>query len=204
MYNILIFGDSIAAGRKVKKESSWAGRLTEFFDEKDKDFTLVHNLSVPGHSTTEVVERFHIEAKARCEKVYPDDHCSIIFAAGINDIKSIGSKNNLSTDKKEFKSNLKTLIKNSKKYTDHIAFIGLTPVNEQKAAPIGDTYFLNKNIKKYNKIIKDVCKENDIKFLEISRRWLETNYLRLLADDGVHPNKKGHQKIFEATKKFFK
>ncbi|GBD34625.1 hypothetical protein HRbin35_00361 [bacterium HR35] len=89
MYNILIFDDSIAAGRRVNKAKSWPFLLAQFFDEKDKDFTLIHNLSIPGNTINDVLERFQVEAKARCRKIYPNDHSSIIFAIGLNDTKGI-------------------------------------------------------------------------------------------------------------------
>jgi lysophospholipase L1-like esterase len=68
MYNILIFGDSIAAGRKVEKIKSWPLLLSQLLDIKDKDFTLVHNLSIPGETSSGVIKRFPIEAEARCKK----------------------------------------------------------------------------------------------------------------------------------------
>lgn len=94
MYNILIFGDSIAAGRRVEKMKSWPSLLTQFLDKKDKDFTLVHNLSIPGDSTNEVIKRFPVEAEVRCRKKYSGDHSSIIFAVGLNDTKCFASRDN--------------------------------------------------------------------------------------------------------------
>lgn len=203
MYNILIFGDSIAAGRKVDKIKSWPSLLTQFLDNKDRDFTLVHNLSIPGELTNEVIKRFPIETEARCRKIYPDDHSSIIFAVGINDTKCIGSINNPITNVKNFKSNIKLLIKHVSDYTDHVIFIGLTPVDERKTAPLDDVYFLNEKIEMYEKIIGEECKKGDILFLSITEEWLKSDYLKLLSEDGIHPNKKGHQKIFEKIKPLF-
>lgn len=203
MYNILIFGDSIAAGRKVNKIDSWPFLLVQFLDKKDRDFTLVHNLGISGDSSKEVVERFSVEAESRCKRIYSNDRCSIIFAIGINDAKRVGFKNRCFTSKEKFRNNVNLLIKNAKKYTHHIIFVGLTPVDEQKTMILGNVYFFNKDIEVYEKIIGEECKKRNIIFVSIFEEWLKLDYLGLLSDDGIHPNKRGHQKIFKKIKPFF-
>ncbi|MDE1919092.1 MAG: SGNH/GDSL hydrolase family protein [Patescibacteria group bacterium] len=203
MHNILIFGDSIAAGRKVEKIRSWPLLLSQYIDREDKDFTLVHNLSIPGETTNEIVKRFPTEAEARCKRIYPNDHSSIIFAAGINDTKSVKVRDDSITNTEDFKNNIELLIENARKCTDHIIFVGLTPVDEGKTIPAGDAYFLNEQIKSYEKIIDRICKENKIGLLSIIDEWLTIDYIRLLSDDGIHPNEMGHQRIFEKIRPFF-
>lgn len=96
------------------------------------------------------------------------------------------------------------LIKKAKKYTDHIVFIGLTPVDELKTAPLDNVYFFNKKIRAYEKIIAEECKRRKaVSFLSIIEEWLKFNYLRLLSEDGIHPNEEGHQKIFEKISSLF-
>jgi acyl-CoA thioesterase-1 len=203
MYNILIFGDSISAGRRVDKIKSWPSLLSQTLDIKDKDFTLVHNLSIPGESTNEVIRRFPVEAKARCKKIYLDDRTSIIFAVGINDAKCINSKDNPATKPEDFRKNISFLTKNAKEYTNHIIFVGLTLVDEQKTAPIDNIYFLNDKIKAYNEIVNEECQKGGITFLNITEEWSGFDYRNLLSNDGIHPNDKGHQKIFEKIKPLF-
>ncbi|OGX08734.1 MAG: hypothetical protein A2Z88_04965 [Omnitrophica WOR_2 bacterium GWA2_47_8] len=203
MYNILIFGDSIAAGRKVDKIKSWPFFLTQFLDTKDKDFTLVHNLSIPGESTGGVIKRFPIETEARCKKIYPNDRASIIFAIGLNDTQCINSGDNPATRLEDFRKNIVLLLEGARKYANHIIFVGLTPVNERKTAPINNVYFLNDKIKTYNEVINKECQKGNITFLNITEEWSGFDYLNLLSDDGIHPNEKGHQKIFEKIKPLF-
>lgn len=203
MYNILIFGDSIAAGRRVEKIKSWPSLLAQLLDAKDKDFTLVHNLSIPGESTNEVIKRFPTEAETRCKKNYPDDRSSIIFAIGINDTKSIDSRDNPVTRLEDFRKNIVFLLESALKHTKHIIFVGPTLVDEQKTAPMDNVYFLNDKVKKYNEVIKEECKKRDVTFLDVAKEWLDSDYINLLSDDGIHPNEKGHQKIFERIKSLF-
>jgi lysophospholipase L1-like esterase len=76
-------------------------------------------------------------------------------------------------------------------------------VDEQKTAPMDNIYFLNNKIKTYNEIINNECQKRNIIFLNITEEWSGLNYLNLLSDDGIHPNAKGHRKIFEKIKPLF-
>ncbi|MFQ6056666.1 MAG: SGNH/GDSL hydrolase family protein [Methanosarcinales archaeon] len=61
--------------------------------------------------------------------------------------------------------------------------------------------YKNESIQKYNEIIKSVCKENNVYFVEIFDQMMKLSYKKLL-EDGLHPNSDGHQKIFEIIKDF--
>ncbi len=64
-----------------------------------------------------------------------------------------------------------------------------------------DKSYKNENIEKYNGIIKSICKDKNIYFIEIFEKWVVSNYKNLL-EDGLHPNSDGHQKIFDIVKDF--
>ena len=58
-------------------------------------------------------------------------------------------------------------------------------------------------MKKYDNVIKSVCAEKNILFLDIFGEWIKIDYKKLLdKKDGLHPNSAGHQKIFETVKDF--
>lgn len=85
-----------------------------------------------------------------------------------------------------------------------IIFIGLIPVDEKKTLPIPwgtDVNYKNEYVSKYNEIIKSVCQENNIQFIEMFEEFMKLDYKKLL-EDGLHPNSEGHQKIFEIVKDF--
>ncbi len=67
-----------------------------------------------------------------------------------------------------------------------------------KTMPVSwiDLFYTNENIKKYNKITEEVCRENNIPILDIGPLNIEDFY------DGLHPNAEGHRKIFEKVKDF--
>jgi lysophospholipase L1-like esterase len=164
----------------------------------------VYNLGIPIDETTEdILSRIEVELKARTTPEFKSENI-VIFAIGINDSQFVHSegKHGVSIDK--FKDNIQKLISLAQKFSSKIIFVGLTPVDETKTTPIpwnADKSYKNGYIKKYNEVIKKVCEENKIYFIEIFEKLKELNYQELL-EDGLHPNSSGHQKIFEIVKDF--
>lgn len=203
MSQILIFGDSIAYGA-WDKEGGWAERLRKIIDKKiissnQKFYCTLYNLSIDGNTSNNLLKRFSVETKNRQE----EKETIFIFAIGGNDAVSINNKN-LLVPRKKFENNIKNLIKFSLKFSLKILFVGLTPVNESKTNPLPwDKTMFNKNehLKRYNEIIKSICYENKIDFIELFEHFEKLNYKKLL-EDGVHPNSKGHKIIFEIIKKY--
>src|SRR3990167_685510 len=120
MYRIIIFGDSIAAGRGVNKNKNWPSLTSHFMDKINNREILIYNLSVASTSTKEVIQRFENECIFRLINQDPDDQLSIIFAIGLNDSKGIGSLQSYYTKPKDFKRNVLLLIKLAKKFTKDI------------------------------------------------------------------------------------
>jgi len=181
-----IWGDSIVWGAFDPEYGGWVARLK--FDEE----VSIYNLGISGDNTDYLLERFKVECKAR----EPD---AVIFAIGINDSQYVESKNNPRVDVGQFKNNLESLVKQAKMFTKEIAFIGLTSVDESKTMPIPwDTtkYYDNENISQYDAIIKSVCEEKGLKYIELTDVLKNEDLY-----DGLHPNSTGHKKIFEKVKR---
>lgn len=203
MSQILVFGDSIAYGAWDKK-GGWVERLKIFTNKKAitsglKFYCAVYNLAVDGDFTTPLLERLDFESGHRTR----GQETIFIFAIGSND--SISNKKGVFwTTPEKFKKNLERIIKIAQKYSSKIVFTGLTPVDEIKTNPVSwdnNVFYKNQNQQKYNKIIKTVCAENKICFVEIFEKFLKEDYKKLL-EDGLHPNSKGHKIIFEIVKKY--
>ena len=161
----------------------------------------VYNLGISGDSTDDLLKRFEFETKQRLHK---EDEIIFIFAIGINDSQFICSKNDFSVPANKFQKNIEQLVRLSKKVSLKTVFIGLTPVDERKTMPIPwstDKSYENEYIKKYDDIIKSICQENNIYFIDIFSEFNKLNYEKLL-EDGLHPNSEGHKKIFEIIKDF--
>lgn len=198
MKTYLIFGASITYGA-WDKEGGWVQRLRKCL-EKDQEI-LIYNLGVSGDNTEDLLERFESETKSRLRE---DTSIEIIFDIGINDSQFIHSKGRNSIPEDKFKNNIHKLIELARKYSSKIIFIGLTPVDEAKTCPIEwnkNKSYKNEYIKKYNNLIKLICKENNIPFIDIFSEWVKLNYKKLL-EDGLHPNTEGHKLIYERIKEF--
>jgi len=204
MTQILIFGDSITYGA-WDKEGGWVQRLRRFLDEKNltsPDFYfVVYNLGISGDTSEDLLERFEFETKQRLKE---HKETIVAFAIGINDSQFVHSEGDHRVPIEKFKNNLQELIKLAQKFSLKIIFVGLTPVDEKRTTPIpwdSDKFYKNEYIEKYNQVIKKVCEENKIYFIEIFEKFKATGYQQLL-EDGLHPNSKGHKRIFEIVKDF--
>lgn len=202
MAQILIFGDSITYGA-WDIEGGWVARLRRFLDERlsasSEACFLVYNLGISGDNTEGLLERFEFEANQRINE---QEETIFIFAIGINDSQFIHSQNALRHPSEAFQENIQKLIRLAKKYSPKIIFIGLTPVDEAKTAPLAwnkAKSYRNQNIQRSNEIIKRICESEQIYFIEILEKLMKLDYKSLL-DDGLHPNPEGHKKIFEFVK----
>jgi len=194
MKTICIFGDSITHGVFDEEMGGWANRLLLYFwSEWEKYFTEVYHLGINGDTTDGLLRRFNFEAKARNPDI-------VIFAIGIND-SIYYSGQNFDDNNDAFKLNLEILIKEARLYTDKIVFVGLTNVDENKVQPYPESEtvgnYSNDKIDVLDNIIEKVCGDSKIYYVKI-KDLLSHEDLH----DGLHPNAKGHQKIFEKMKDF--
>lgn len=201
MSQILVFGASIAQGY-WDIEGGWVQKLRKFVDKKfvlnKGSKTLVFNLGISGNTTSDLLSRFESEIKPRL--LHKDT--IIIFSVGLNDSQYFEKTKKFRTSNFQFRINLQRLFDIAKRFTSKILFVGINPVDETKTNPIPwDPLKNHKNIyiKKCNQIIKTVCKEKQIYFIDLFERFEKMDYKKLLFD-GTHPNSAGHQKIFEIVK----
>lgn len=173
----IIFGDSIAYGLGDTEYFGWLNRLRKKDEKLLKEFFL--NLSIPGQSSSEIIERFEFELKNRFNS---SDNFKIFFSFGIKDtLKLDNDKNYLKT----FEKNVIELIKISKKYTNNIYFLGLLNVDVAIR-----TNYKKDNINIINKSLELLCSKYSVKFINMFGV-ININDLC----DGLHPNKSGHEKI---------
>ncbi len=204
MSHILVFGDSVAYGRWDAVRGGWVSQLIDLCMKKDLTDTdhyhEVYNLSIDGDDSTRLLSRFEFEAKQR----FGESDIIFIFAVGKNDSLFIKKSGYFLTPTKVFEKNIRKLIKFSQKYSSKIIFVGVAMVDERRTMPVywdNNLYYKNEYIKKYNEIIRYVCKENNIDFIEIFNEFQKLDYKKLL-EDGVHPNSKGHSLIYETVKDY--
>ena len=192
MPNICVFGDSVAFGASDEISGGWVNRLKVFCLNHMED-TTIYNLGICGDTTEDVLKRIDIEAEAREPQI-------IIFAIGINDSSHITTKEHPYVDENLFLENLSILFTKASKFTKSVIFIGLTPLDQSRTMPIPwDTtrYYDENNVKKYNTLLISFCDKHKLPFINVR----DTLSIKDLSD-GLHPNSKGHEKIFEKVKEF--
>ncbi len=203
MFAIAVFGDSIVFGKGVPKKGGWVRLLQDYVHPQGYHHG-VYNLGIPRETSTSLLQRFESECKARKPTAYPDDDSfTIIISIGTNDARAVGTPNSIQTSPADFKKNIKDILNIANKYADNTVFIGLLPVDEVKAKQYEGTFFTNQSIEKYNSIVKEVCKDHNVLFLNLLEEWKQHDYTKLL-DDGLHPNQAGYKHMYNFLQAFLK
>lgn len=186
MNSICVFGDSTAWGAWDLEKGGWVSRLWFHVAKRTGDnYVEIYNCSVSGGTTDTILERFESEAKIRSAD-------AIIFQTGGNDASYEHTPGNYMVAPEKFRENLEEIITRAKMVTDSIIFMDLKNCDESKTMPVpwADIYYTNENIQKYSTILESVCRERGVYFLDINP--LTNGDF----DDGLHPNAKGHEKVF--------
>lgn len=175
------------------ERGGWVSRLWFHVAKRsEENYVEIYNLSISGGTSKTILERFEAEAKIRKADV-------LIFQTGGNDASyHEGHPETLMVSPEKFKSNIEGIIRRARKITDNILFLDLKNCDESKTTPVPwiPIYYTNENLKKYNNIMKEVCEDEKVHFLHIAP--LNNDDF----DDGLHPNARGHEKIFTQVKDF--
>ena len=202
---ILVYGSSISWGA-WDEAGGWVDRLKQYLNKKTIDnkgeyYCMLYNLGISGDDTIKVLARF--ESELLTGRFNAGEELIIVFEMGINDSIYINAEKGFRTPREKFQENLKELINLSKKYTDKIVFVGLSPAVDEILDPIPwhpvGTYS-TKYIKDFDGMIRDVCKEKNLLFIDTLNLFIKSDYKKLLTPDGIHPNSEGHKFIFEIVK----
>ncbi|TAK95899.1 hypothetical protein EPO05_02950 [Patescibacteria group bacterium] len=198
---ILIFGASTEWGSWDIEAGGWPERLKLFLFQREhgsvsREYDF-HNLSICGNKSSDVLRRFKFEAGQRANSKYFDTTV-IIFAVGTND--AVYSKNNKGCRTKlaDFEKNLGKLISEAKKYSQHIFYKGLMRVDEKLTTPVDwndDAFIYNEYLEKYNNAIMKVCADKKVGYIDMGGLMKKGDLY-----DGLHPNAKGHEKIYRKIK----
>jgi lysophospholipase L1-like esterase len=198
MATFVIFGDSIAAGC-WDEHGGWAERLRQYLYQQviASNYDLyheIHNLSVSGDTTQDLINRFSAEMEAR---VWEDDSV-IFFAVGINDSQVILETSQNVVSLEQFEKNLQVLFTKANTYTAHTIAVGLTPIDEATVNPMPwkpENAYVTTEVKKYDTALQRVCNAHQVEYLPLHDVFSSTATTHFLAD-GVHLTSHGHEIIF--------
>lgn len=181
--NIVMLGDSI----------------TDFYD-LDKYYgsdELMVNSGINGNKTQDVINDIK-------DRVYAYNPSEIFLLLGVNDILyNDASPENVISQIDEIVCDIQDKLPNTKIYIESIY-----PVNDEwknnhddRVKTAGE---VNITIAETNKLLKDYCSNNDIKYINVySALVLEDGSLNSeYSDDGLHPNDNGYEVITKILKKY--
>lgn len=202
--NLLIFGSSITWGA-WDKEGGWAHRIKNYCDNKAVEsnydnYVAVYCLGVSGDNTVDLLERFNTEVKARIDE---GEKTLILIEIGINDSQCFLADSTHRVSPEEYKRNLLKLAEASKQQGADLIFVGLTPV-DKRVDPIPwkpDYSYRLEFVQRYDEILKEVSREQNIPFVDLLSKFPESKYQDLLID-GLHPSTEGHQIMYNEVKSF--
>lgn len=203
MAKVFIFGASIAYG-VGGEEGGWGDLLKRkihlkmYGNSGIGEKHQVYNFGKPGATVEFALDTFSYQLDK-----YADDQKAIaIVSVGINNTRAKEKPDNFVSNIEDYRNAMTKLLKSLKQKVNYLICVGYSPVDESKTTPKpnpltgGFTYFFNNRIQEFNDEFKRICKEEGVKFIDIDinpQVWIE----KFLWDDGLHPNKLGHQLIFE-------
>lgn len=161
--SICVFGDSTAWGAWDLEKGGWVNRLwLHVGNRPDDEYIQINNLSISGGTTETILARFENEAKIR-------EGDALIFQTGGNDASCEHGTHIHRIAPEVYRENLVKIIERAKKITNDIIFIGFKNCDESKTLPVSwiDIDYRNEDIQKYNNIMKEVCKEHNVLFMDI-------------------------------------
>jgi len=196
---VLVFGDSITWGA-WDPEGGWVQRLRRYMEAKDKvekNYTAIYNLGIDGDDSTGVRKRFEPEARTR---LFEGAEVTMIFAVGINDSRMDEQTGETKTPVRRFSSNLAVIFARATRMTQKVYCVGLTRVNEKKTRPTmwnANVSYINDVIKRFDDALKITCRNSCVPYIPVSDVFDTEKHLD---DDGLHPNAKGHELVYEKVK----
>jgi len=189
-YKICVFGDSVTYASYIK--DSWFNQIRNYLESFDNLNIEIFNLGINGNCSTDILNRFEIEASSRKPN-------RIVFAFGVNDSAYILSTGEPITSENNFTLNIQTLIKKAKYLTTDITFIGPTLGDDTLLKPFPPSSkgksFDKERVNTCNHILKELALEHECKFIETINQLNFDDF-----SDGLHPNQSGHNKLFELIK----
>lgn len=188
--NIGIIGDSIAHGFYDAEDLGWVARLGRMILRTHRGEYTFNNMSQAGDNIADAYNRAIGEVGSRWFDL-------IIVNVGINDLRR-RKNSDLQLDFSEGARLMywQKLLELLQKKGAKIVVTDLLPVVESKYTEDASLIRYNRDVARYNELIKSVCQEKGVAFYERYNEWIKRD-LQTLYQDATHPNAQGHQLLTE-------
>lgn len=195
--NIGMIGDSIAHGYFDEKDLGWFARLGKMVLSDYEGEYVFNNISQSGDNIADAVNRANFEVLSRRFDL-------IIVNIGINDLRRRKDSGGVL----DFSEGVRIMYWNKlldilEKTSATIVVTDLTPVIENRYTAQASLVRHNIDVRRYNELIKDICKQRKVHYFARYDKWEKRN-LDELYKDATHPNAKGHQIMAEEIYDYLK
>ena len=204
--NYIVIGDSIVYGIGDFESGGWSSTLKNYIVNKDDSKVCnnyVHIAGFPGATSTDILNKIEYIFNSFKHEEFKN---IVILSIGVNDTQEFNGNNKNSIEK--YKSNIEKIVKYFMQQDTELIILGLTRIeSDEKFLWKPNKYYNNEVISEYDRDLetiikfdsklKELCKENKIKYISMQDVLQKDDFI-----DGLHPNQKGHKKIFERIKKY--
>lgn len=184
--NIGMIGSSSTHGYYDEQNLGWFARLGQKILSVYPGKYVFNNMSQSGDNIADAVHRAVFEVLSRQFDL-------IIVNIGTNDLR----RRKDSEWQLDFSEGIRIIYWN--KLLDVltqtkaiIVVTDLTPVIESRYTAQASLIRYNKDVERYNEIIKNICEQKDVRFFSRYYAW-KNRKLEDLYKDAIHPNALGHQ-----------
>lgn len=202
MLKILCFGDSITLGENDSIQGGWADCLKKYyfqqFTDSQTQAVSLYNLGVAGETTDGLRLRFDTELNARNIK---GQRLIVVLAHGANDIVIHKHKNRV--PELYYIRNLKCCIEAAQKLKADVLLLNLLPISRSIEGQINQHGQLRfaRDIQTYNTALKALSQTMQCDYLDLYTAFTDNNTDAYHCSDGVHPNTKGHELLYQMIRK---
>ncbi len=204
--NYIVIGDSITYGIGDLESGGWSAMLKNYIVNKDDSKmcnNYVHLAGFPGATSTDILNKIEYIFNSFKHEEFKN---IVILSIGVNDTQEFNGNNKNSIE--QYKSNIEKISKYIMQQDAALIVLGLTRIEcDEKFLWKPNEYYNNEVISEYDRDLEAIlkfdseleefCKENKIKYISMQDVLQKDDFI-----DGLHPNQKGHKKIFERIKKY--
>lgn len=189
-HRYLALGDSYTIGESVPSESTWPFLLTEHLVQQGFDISQPRVIARTGWRTDELINALEVA------DLKPESFDMVSLMIGVN---------NQYQEKpiEQFSEEFRILLQKAIAYDRHGSkttfVVGIPDYSITPYAARNDKKDADKEVKRYNKIIREICKEYDVEFypiFKLSQRMRGSS--EMFVEDELHPSAEQYEIWFRS------